>query len=328
MDSYSLSLDPAFRPARDFYPRRLERKLAPWGSVARVIAGIDLGGTQVRVAVAEDSGEIVHSTKTRTALLDGPQGMVEWAAGEARKRAGRAKVRAVAIGAPGPIDTKRGILANPPNLPGWENSPLEQMLRDALGCPAHLENDANLAGVGEYHRGAGRGSRNMVYITWSTGVGGGLIVNGRLLSGSHGSAGEIGHMIIDPDGPLDGCGQRGCLEVFAGGRQMQARTGESAAEIFEAAERGEREARAIVDRAAHYMGLALINLTNLIDPDIIVIGGGVTRSWELVAPTMEQVLRSSPFIRPARRPKVRRARLGDRAGQVGAIEWARLSLSR
>ncbi|HEX6548624.1 MAG TPA: ROK family protein [Candidatus Dormibacteraeota bacterium] len=291
-----------------------------------MIAGIDLGGTQVRVALAEDDGEIVHSDKTRTGLLKTPQAMVDWTAAAIHRRLGRKKLRAVAIGAPGPIDTTRGILSNPPNLPGWQNSPLERMLRDALGCPAHLENDANLAGVGEYHRGAGRGSRNMVYITWSTGVGGGLIVNGQLLSGSHGSAGEVGHMIIDPDGPLDGCGQRGCLEVFTGGRQMQAHTGESAAEIFAAAEEGDHEAKAIVDRAAYYMGLALINVTNLIDPDIIVIGGGVTRSWKLVAPTLEQVLRSSPFIRPERRPKIRRAALGDRAGQVGAVEWARLSL--
>ncbi len=293
-----------------------------------MIAGVDLGGTQVRVAVAGDEGRIHGSARTRTALLDGPPGMAAWVAGEIRRLGRGERCRSVAVGAPGPIDTRRGILVNPPNLPGWQDSPLTDLLSETVGCPAHLENDANLAGLGEYHQGAGRGSRNMVYITWSTGIGGGLILGGELYRGSHGSAGEIGHMIVDPKGPVDGCGQRGCLEVFAGGRQLQKRTGESAAEIFAAAARGDREALEIVERAATCMGVALINLTNLIDPDLVVVGGGVSRSWKLVQPILSQTLRSSPFIRPARRPKLRRARLGDRAGQVGAVEWARIQLSR
>ena len=282
----------------------------------------------MRIAVADGRGHVVGSAKTRTGLLEGPRGMAEWAAREARRIARGRRLRSVAIGAPGPIDSRRGVLVNPPNLPGWQNSPLAAILTEAMGCPAHLENDANLAGLGEFHQGAGRGTRNLVYITWSTGIGGGLVVDGELYSGSHGAAGEIGHMVLDPDGPVDGCGQRGCLEVFAGGRQLQKRTGESAAEIFEAAERGEREALEIVTTAARYMGVALVNLTNLCDPDMIVIGGGVSRSWKLVEPTLSAVLRSSPFIKPARRPKLRRARLGDRAGQVGAVEWARIQLAR
>jgi glucokinase len=293
-----------------------------------VLAGIDLGGTQVRVAVADDDGRVVGSAKTRTGLLDGPAGMARWAAAEARRMAPDRVFQAVAIGAPGPIDTSRGVLVNPPNLPGWQNSPLAALLTEAMGCPAYLENDANLAGLGEFHQGAGRGTRNLVYMTWSTGIGGGLIVEGELYSGSHGTAGEVGHMIVNPDGPVDGCGQRGCLEVYAGGRQLQKRTGESAAEIFDAAARGEREALRIVRDAARYVGVALINLTNLCDPDMIVIGGGVSRSWNLVEPTLSEVFRSSPFIKPARRPKLRRARLGDRAGQVGAVEWARIQHSR
>ena len=137
-----------------------------------------------------------------------------------------------------------------------------------------VANDADMAGLGEFHRGAGRGTRNMVYITWSTGVGGGLIIDGKLHRGAHGTAGEVGHMIIDP---------------------------------------------------ARYMGMALISLTNAVDPVMFVMGGGVTRSWGLVQPMMVATLRSSPFIRPARRPRLRRARLGDRAGQVGAVEWARIN---
>ncbi|HEY2437276.1 MAG TPA: ROK family protein, partial [Solirubrobacteraceae bacterium] len=142
---------------------------------------------------------------------------------------------------------------------------------------------------------------------------------------AHGTAVEVGHMIIDPNGPLDTCGQRGCLEAFVGGANLARETGHPAEELFAAAAAGERHARMFVERAARYMGLALISLTNALDPEMFVIGGGVSRSWALVQPTMLETLRSSPFIRAARRPRVRRAHLGDRAGQVGAVEWARLN---
>jgi glucokinase len=289
-----------------------------------MLAGIDLGGTQVRVALARSDGNLVASVKTKTPQLGSPQAMVDWAAGEIEKHRGREKVRSIAIGAPGPIDIKRGVLVNPPNLP-WRNVPLAAMLSKATGAAVHLANDADMAGLGEFHHGAGRGTRNMVYITWSTGVGGGLIIDGELRRGGHGTAGEIGHMIIDPNGPLDSCGQRGCLEVFCGGANLARETGHSAAELFAAAARGDKEAGMVVERSARYMGMALISLTNAIDPEMFVMGGGVTRSWALVEPTMIETLHSSPFIKPARRPRLRRARLGDRAGQVGAVEWARIN---
>jgi glucokinase len=290
-----------------------------------VLAGIDLGGTQVRVALARSDGNLVASVKTKTPLLGTPQAIVDWAAAEIDRHRGREKVRSIAIGAPGPIDIKRGVLVNPPNLPGWRNVPLAAMLARATGAKVLVANDADMAGLGEFHRGAGRGTRNMVYITWSTGVGGGLIIDGKLHRGAHGTAGEVGHMIIDPNGPLDQCGQRGCLEAFIGGANLARETGHPAAELFAAAAGGNQHARMVVERAAGYMGMALISLTNAIDPEIFVIGGGVSRSWALVEPMIVKTLHSSPFIKPARRPRVRRARLGDRAGQVGAVEWARIN---
>jgi glucokinase len=289
-----------------------------------MLAGIDLGGTQVRVALARSDGRLVSSTKTRTQLLPGAQDMVDWAAGEIERHRGRERVRSITIAAPGPIDLARGVLVNPPNLP-WKNVPLVAMMSRATGAKVQLANDADMAGLGEFHHGAGRGTTNMVFITWSTGVGGGLIVGGRLHRGAHGTAGEVGHMIIDPDGPLDSCGQRGCLEAFVSGRALAQQTGRPAAELFAEAARGDRQARLIVERAARHMGTALISLTNALDPEMFVMGGGVSRSWRLVYPTMLETLRSSPFIKPARRPRLRRARLGDRAGQVGAVEWARIN---
>lgn len=289
-----------------------------------MLAGIDLGGTQVRVALARSDGNLVASVKTRTPLLRTPQAMVDWAAAEIDRHRGREKVTSITIAAPGPIDLARGVLVNPPNLP-WKNVPLAAMLSHATGAKVQVANDADMAGLGEFHRGAGRGTKNMVYITWSTGVGGGLIIDGKLHRGAHGTSGEIGHMIIDPNGPLDRCGQRGCLEAFIGGANLARETGHTAVELFSEAARGNRQARMVVEQAARYMGTALISLTNTLDPEMFVIGGGVSRSWKLVYPTMLETLRSSPFIKPARRPAVRRARLGDRAGQVGAVEWARIS---
>jgi glucokinase len=289
-----------------------------------MLAGIDLGGTQVRVALARSDGRLVASIKTKTNLLPTPQAMVDWAATEIDRHRGREKVRSITIAAPGPIDLKRGVLVNPPNLP-WQNVPLVALMGHATGAKVHLANDADMAGLGEFHHGAGRGTKNMVYITWSTGVGGGLIIDGKLHRGAHGTAGEVGHIIIDPNGPLDNCGQRGCLEAFVSGTALARETGRPAAELFASAKRGDRGARAVVEKAARYMGIALISLTNAIDPEMFVVGGGVSRSWSLIYPMMIATLRSSPFIKPARRPLLRRARLGDRAGQVGAVEWARIN---
>src|SRR5438067_1657245 len=232
-----------------------------------MLAGIDLGGTQVRVALARSDGQLIARVKTKTPLLPTPQAMVDWAAAEIDRHRGREKVRSITIAAPGPIDLKRGVLVNPPNLP-WQNVPLVAMMARATGAKVHLANDADMAGLGEFHHGAGRGSRNMVYITWSTGVGGGLIVDGKLHRGAHGTAGEIGHMIIDPNGPLDNCGQRGCLEAFVSGTALSKQTGHSAVELFQDAVDGDHEARMIVSRAARYMGYALINLTNLVDAEM------------------------------------------------------------
>ena len=288
-----------------------------------MIAGIDLGGTQARVAVARSDGRILAARKVHTADLKGPQGFIAWTADTLDRLRGREKVTSLAVAVPGPIDQKRGVLVNPPNLKGWHNVALAALLSEATGAAVHLENDANLAGLGEFHQGAGKGTRNLVYLTWSTGVGSGLIVEGKLYSGSHGSAGEFGHTILDPDGPLCTCGQRGCLEQLVAGHGIAAQTGMPAVEVFAAAGRGDPEARMVVTRAARYMGMGLINITNVMDPDMIVIGGGIVQSWSLVEGVLKETLASSPFIKPARRPKLRRARLGDRAGLTGAVEWAR-----
>lgn len=289
-----------------------------------MLVGIDLGGTQVRMAVATDEGTIIATSKASTPSLGGPEGFVEWVKAELNGLAAGARPTSVGVGAPGPLDPRRGVLVNPPNLDGWRpNLPLAELLEKALGAPVHVENDANVSAVAEHRRGLGVGVQDMVYVTWSTGIGAGLILGGRLLSGAHGTAGELGHMILAADGDICLCGQRGCLEQFACGNSLARRHGRPAVELFAAARLGDPAAAAVVREAATRFGTALVNLTNLIDPELIVVGGGVTRSWGIVRPVLEAQIRASPFIRPYRRPRLVRSRMGDMVGLVGAVEWAR-----
>lgn len=290
----------------------------------RILAGIDLGGTQVRVVFGNPKGEILCGARTQTKALGTPKRVVEWIGAQARRH--RVELKMAAIGAPGPVDPRTGTLINPPNLGDhryWYDVPITELLTKELGCAVQLENDANLAGLGEFHQGAGRGTRDMVYITWSTGVGAGVVAGGHLIDGAHGSAGEVGHMIIDPNGPLCGCGQRGCVEAICSGTNIEKRYGISVRQLLEAAAEGDQHGVHVADEMATAMGTALINVANLYDPEVIVIGGGITKSWSVVQPRMMKVLRGSPFVSTRRRPRVRKATLGARVGEVGALEWAR-----
>ncbi len=295
--------------------------------MAQVIVGIDLGGTQVRLAIADRGGGISSIARARTTELGGPAGTVSWVVRQVERLAGGARLMAVGVGVPGPCDPRSGTLVNPPNLAGWPRTvPFAAMLRDALRTPVHLENDANLAAVAEHRRGAGRGVSDLAYVTWSTGIGAGLIIAGRLYSGAHGSAGEVGHMVLDPAGRLCRCGSRGCTEAYASGAAIADRTGKPAAEVFAAARRGEPEALAVVEEAAAMVGIALMNLANLVDPELIVMGGGITASWALVRRRLYEPIRTSPFITRNRRPRLVRATLGSQVGLVGAVEWALANL--
>lgn len=292
-----------------------------------MIAGIDLGGTQVRVVAARSDGRITGERKAKTWSFSGPQPFIAWLADAIAELAAGGKVKSIGIGSPGPLDIARGRIVNPANLPPWcHGLHISELLSKAAGAPVHLGNDADLAGLGEHRQGAGRGARNQVYVTWSTGIGTGLIIEGRLYNGSHGNAGEGGHTVIDPFGPVCNCGQRGCVEAFAGGRSLEKQTGRSAADLFAAAKAGEQEALAVVERAAYMLGIGILNFTNLFDPDVIVVGGGITNSWSLVSRELKRPLLESPFVKRERRPAIKRAALGGRVGIVGAVEWARANL--
>ena len=291
--------------------------------------GVDLGGTKILAAIFDDNLRLLARSKQHTSAEGGPEGVmgrivqgVEAVIHEAN--VDPLHIRGMGLGIPGQIVVGTTRVKFAPNLE-WRDVDVQPLVPAGWHWPLVVDNDVRMGTYGEFAFGAAKGARNVLGVFVGTGVGGGLILDGKLHRGAHGTSGEIGHMIIDPNGPLDLCGQRGCLEAFIGGANIARETGHTAAELFAAAAKGNKHARMVVERAARYMGMALISLTNVIDPEMFVIGGGVSRSWALVEPTIVETLHSSPFIKPARRPRLRRARLGDRAGQIGAVEWARIN---
>ena len=316
-----------------------------------VVIGIDLGGTKINTALVQGDGVILAQDYRPTLASEGLQPVVERVLDSARQvlaQAGMtgAQVSGVGIGAPGPIDLDTGVLMSPPNLPGWERVPLGQLLEDDLGITTFLENDANAAAWGEHYFGAGRGVEHMIYVTVSTGVGGGLILDGNLYHGANGMAGEIGHIILEPDGPLCGCGSRGCLETLASGTAIARVARERVAQgvptlmddlaegvperitaqlVVEAARQGDKEADGILAEAMEYLGIGMANLVNLFNPQLIVIGGGVANIGERLFHPVRRAIERNAFRMAAQVVRVAPAELG---GDVGVLGAAAVALSR
>ncbi len=311
--------------------------------------GIDLGGTKISTALMDAQGTILARAGCETGVAEGQASVIERMVQTARQvahEAGQADMRGIAaigVGAPGPLDTKRGILTAPPNLPGWRNVPLAEIIEGQLGVPAYLENDANAAALAEFHYGAGVGCSNLIYVTVSTGIGGGLIMNGQLYGGTDGAAGEVGHVIILPDGPLCGCGNRGHLEALASGtaiardaRELMAKgvptliselaggdpQAVTALTVEIAAKQGDLEAQRIIDRAMEYLGMGMANLANILNPDMIVLGGGVTKMGEMLFAPVRRAVARYAFPVIAKTVRIVPAKLGKDVGVVGAATVA------
>jgi glucokinase len=310
----------------------------------RPIIGIDLGGTKIGTGVVNVHGEVLVSDYQPTEAIQGQDAVIKRMIDAAHRVMAEGGVTVkditgIGIGSPGPLDIPKGMLIDPPNLPTWRNVPLRQILQDRLGAPTYLENDANAAAIGEYLYGAGQGTRNMIYVTVSTGIGGGLILNGKIYHGVNGSAGEIGHMTIMPRGPHCGCGNRGCLEALASGTAI-AREGQelvnrcvltliaeivkdapysvSARDVVEAMGRGDAYATEIVRQAMYYLGVGMANLVNLFSPEMIVIGGGLSNLGSDLLDPVRRGIRLRAFPSAAEHVTVRSAKLGAEVGIVGA----------
>lgn len=305
---------------------------------------LDIGGTKVLGAIFDEDGNIVHRLKKKTTSGGGSSENIEEliisVVEEMRQSYGLSKdqLHAISAGAPGVIDSGSGIILFTPNLP-FRNYDIRTPLEKRFGVPFHIGNDVNLGVLGEYEYGAARGRENVVGFFVGTGIGGGLILNGRLFTGTGFKAGESGHMILDPEGPLCGCGQRGCLESFSSKKGMssyisqQISRGRSSMmegklvngvfkskQLKKALEAGDPVAMEAVDRACHYLAVATGSMINIISPDMVVFGGGVMEACGDIF--MDKILGAvDRYCMTSIRPTVelKQAALGDDSVLYGAL---------
>jgi len=314
----------------------------------KYVLGIDIGGTNLVVgAVTEDGTRVLGLRSEPTGAPDGPDVVIERIVtmaratiAETRKEDGGAEVRGVGIGSPGPLDRTRGLVIFTPNL-RWKNMPLRDRIGSALGLPASLDNDANCAMLGEHWVGAARGARNAVCFTIGTGIGGGIIVDGKLVHGASDAAAEIGHITIDVNGRRCGCGNDGCLEAYASGPAIARRACEAieagaitgmvaaaggdasaitAQTVFQCAAAGDQLADELVRDTARYLGVGIANMLNIMNPEVVVICGGVTQAGDhLFVPLRREVMRR------AFKPAVEACRIvpGELPGTAGVVGAAK-----
>lgn len=303
--------------------------------------GLDLGGTQVRAALVR-AGKVLARTAARTDVSGPEEVMRQFRAlvAEVSHAAGSAPIRAIGMCAPGPLDTVSGVIDHIPTLPGWEQFPLRDRLSAIFGIPAIVENDGIAAAFGEWQYGAARGLDHMVYVTVSTGIGGGVVVDGRLMHGARGMAGHVGHFTLAAKGPTCSCGRVGCFEAIAAGTAFGKRVRAAANEnptsflgrmaekgivegrhAVEGARAGDAACLALIAEEADWLGSGFASLLHLYSPQMLVMGGGVSVAFDLLEPGIRARIRRDAMA-PFREVPVVKAKLGDDAGLVGVAELA------
>ncbi len=318
-------------------------------SKRRLALAVDLGGTKMNVALVHPDGGIASRRLYPTRSGEGAKAVMErllLAIGEtlARVKLTKPEVVGIVVACAGIIDMNKGIVAESPNLPGFSHVHLRDIIAREFGVKCYLINDASAAALGEYKFGVGARSRirNLIYLTVSTGIGGGMVIDGSLYLGANGSAGEIGHMIIKADGPPCKCGRLGCLESLASGWAVARdaveflKKGEessilrladgkmelvTAAVVSAAARQGDVLARRVIDNAANYLGIGLANIINVFNPEVVVIGGGLAKMGNLLLEPACRVAKSLAFALPGNRARIVRARFVVNAGILGAATY-------
>jgi glucokinase len=286
-----------------------------------MIIGIDLGGTKIAGVLTTVSGKFLMDVQVPTEAHKGKKQVIENIKKAIRLLISSKKnfvLKAIGIGAPGPILYEEGLVMEAPNLPGWKRVNIKKVLHQEFHVPVFVDNDANCAALAELKFGAGRGHKNFVYITVSTGVGGGIIIDGKLYRGAMGAAGEFGHMIIDSKGYKCGCGNVGCLEAQASGSAIKKRTGMDAISVELAARQGDAKAIKAIEITAHYMAIGIANLVNIFNPELVIVGGGLSNMRELLLVPIRKEFKKYAMTLPARSVKIVRAKLGTKAGVLGA----------
>lgn len=315
--------------------------------MAKFIIGVDLGGSKILSGIADQEGRIINKIKQPTNPQNGAADVLEricLSIHRLQQGVGvqSGEIEAIVVGAPGPVYYPQGIISDAPNL-GWRYLDLKRELGLRLGREIVVDNDANMAAWGEYYFCYHKSCRNLLYMTISTGIGGGIIINGRIYRGSTGGAGEFGHMVIDPYGITCGCGRRGCLEALASGtaiareaRQlidqgqgraiMAASPGSgviTAREVGEAARQGDPEALAIIYRVIEWLGQGIANLVNIFNPEIVVVAGGVgVGLQDLLLEPLTATVKANVFKMHGEKLKITVSNLGEEIGLLGCIAFA------
>lgn len=310
----------------------------------QIAIGIDLGGTQVRAALIDERGNILARAEERTEADAGPQrvlGQIRGLTDGLLAASGPARVVGIGVSTPGPIDTVKGIARDIPTLAGFADFPLKTELQKQFAFPVCLENDGIAAAIGEWQFGAGRGRENLVYVTVSTGIGGGIVADGRVLRGRKGMAAHIGHMSVMPNGELCPCGNRGCFEAYGSGtaftRRARLRAVEShdtalgkngsdihSRDVFAAGRDGDALANRLIDEEAEILGRGFVSLIHIFSPDVVIMGGGLSHEFDRLRPGIQDYI--ARWAMPAFKDvPVLRAALGQNSGLVGAAALAFLA---
>lgn len=305
--------------------------------------GIDVGGTNVKIALVDDSGKIIYSNSVPTRAEMGYEytvNNIKQAIYDLLKetKLEAKEIEGIGFGFPGQVDYKSGVVRLAPNIPGWVDVPIAKMIEDEFHIPTRVDNDVRCAALGELKYGAGKGCENLICITVGTGIGSGLIVNGKLVRGASNAAGEIGHIKLQiHDGPICGCGDTGCMEAFAsgpaivamaeeyilGGKSTKYREMANGGDITpfivaEAAKAGDPVARRIFSRIGEYIGIGMASVVNLLNPEKIIIGGGVADAGDILLDPLKDTLKKRAMKIAGETVEVVSAQLGNTAGVIGA----------
>ncbi len=285
---------------------------------------LDLGGTQTRAALVDEQGNVRNRVSLPTPAQEGGNAVVAQLAIAAEQATqGATDIIGVGLSSPGPLDTDKGLAVDLPTIKGMTNYPIRAALEEKLKRTVHLENDGIAAAIGEWKHGAGKGLRSVVFVTVSTGIGGGVIVDGHVLHGRKGMAGHVGHLAIYPDGLICSCGNAGCWEAYAAGPAFAARASKALGktvqptDVFTLARNGQATAQQQVDEQSRLLGIGITSLLHLYSPEIVIIGGGLSNAFDQLHPGIDTYIQKNAMLAFKDVPVVKAA-LGGNSGLIGA----------
>ncbi len=310
------------------------------------VIGLDIGATHITALLANYSAHVIAEIECSIDIIEGPQKVLDKANEMINSLIENSGIslkdlHAIGVGVPGPVVTGAGMVSEPPIMPGWDKFPIETALGTQRGIPVTVANDAELGAVGEWAYGAGRGERNLAYIKVGKGIGAGLLIDGQIYHGTNGSAGEIGHITLDENGPLCSCGNHGCLEAMAGGNAVAKKAIEKikrgtrsdlstiiplsdikSEDVIDAACRGDLLAQQILIEAGHHLGTAIAGLVNLFNPSIVIIGGNVAKIGDLLLDPIRKTVQERSLRMASANLRISTALLGKRSSAMGAVVLA------